>query len=587
LRPETLNEALQRAAAFPDAGLRLVDRRERARWFSWDDIHDRARLVAGRLRAWGLRQGERVPLVYPTGIEFFDAFFGVLLAGGVPAPLYPPVRLGRLDEYHVRTAAMIRAVSARLVLADTRVRRLLGTTMVAAADPGRRSAPKCLSLSGLPAARRGASDALAVSPGRLGLVQFSSGTTVDPKPVALSHRALQAQSAIIEGFLPDTPDLKQAGVSWLPLYHDMGLVGCVLPALNRPGVLTLLPPEGFVARPALWLRAISRWGATVSPAPNFAYALCVNRVRDEEMNGVDLSRWRLALNGSEPVAPGVLRRFQARFAPWGLRPEALTPVYGLSEAALAVTFSDLRRPFRSDRFHRESLAQGRAAPDTGGTELVSVGRPVSGFELVVRNAEREPLVEDRVGRIWVRGPSLMDGYLDRPADTARTLVDGWLDTGDLGFVHGGELFLVGRAKEVLILQGRNHPPHAVEHAVDGVPGVRPGCAAAVSFLPEEGEREVLLLLVEHRDGIAADVLANLPKACAREVLAATGLSCDQVVALEPGTLPRTSSGKIRRAEALLRFREGTLAPPERVTLLRIAGWMARSALAYAGARGAA
>ena len=412
-------------------------------------------------------------------------------------------------------------------------------------------------------------------------MQFSSGTTVAPKPVALSPRAMLAQIQGLNGFWPDDDQTRHSGVSWLPLYHDMGLIGCVFPALERPGVLTLLGPEVFVARPSLWLRALSRSQATISVAPNFAYGLCVEKVRDDELEGVDLSHWRVALNGAEPVAPSVLRAFQERFARWGFRPEALTPVYGLSEATLAVTFSSLFEPFRATRFDRQQLAEGQAVAEDDGVELVSVGRPLPGTEIRVQGDDHESLDPGWVGEVWVRGPSLMTGYLGCPEATAKTLRDGWLATGDLGFVHDGELFLTSRAKDVVILRGRNHAPAEIEQAVDGVEGIRTGCVVAVSHLPEGGSGEELLLFVETRQGTDAETLDALPAACREAVLAATQLKTDRVVVLDPGTLPRTSSGKLRRGEALRRFLAGELAPPDRVTPLHLAKVMVRSAVAYA------
>ena len=215
---------------------------------------------------------------------------------------------------------------------------------------------------------------------------FSSlGTTVDPKPVALSQRAVMAQVAALDSFWPQSSGIEQSGVTWLPLYHDMGLIGCVCAAVTHPGTLTLLGPEVFVARPALWLRALSRYRATISVAPNFAYGLCTAKVRDEDLAGVDLSAWRVALNGAEAVAPSVLRAFCERFAHWGFRREALTPVYGLSEAALAVTFSGLFEPFTARSFERAGLGEGVAREEASGRELVSVGRPLPGFALRIAN----------------------------------------------------------------------------------------------------------------------------------------------------------------------------------------------------------
>jgi acyl-CoA synthetase (AMP-forming)/AMP-acid ligase II len=575
---KTLDRLLRRAANHPEAGLRILDRTERVRWMSWSDVYRRAREVGGALQAVGVGRTDRVGVVFPTGGEFFEAFFGVLLAGAVPVPLYPPVRLGRLGEYHRRTARMLELVDARLVLADKRVKRILG--------PAIRLAPPalgCRTLDELPAT--GGARPVRSNPHDLALVQFSSGTTVDPKPVALSQAAILAQVELLNGLWPDRADRKHSGVSWLPLYHDMGLVGTVFTALERPAALTLIPPELFIARPAVWLRAISKYRATISPAPNFAYSLCVSRITDEELQGVDLSCWRFALNGAECVVPTVARSFQERFARWGFRPEAMTPVYGLSEATLAVTFSDGGQPFRSGRFSREALAERNEAHEApGGREIVSVGRPLTGFMLRIVDERGFELPERKVGRVLVRGPSLMHGYLDQPDATARIMKDGWLDTGDLGFLIDGELYLTSRAKDTLILHGRNHAPQEFEEAVDAVPGVRTGCAVAVSHPPEGETGEWLLLFVEAGRKVSRSEYAAIGVACARTVLAATGLAAQRVRVLEPGTLPRTSSGKLRRQETLRRHLNATLLPPAAVTPLRLAGAVTRSTLAYARLR---
>jgi fatty-acyl-CoA synthase len=576
--PETVLDYLEQAGRHRDGGIRFLDRAERDTWFGWTEVRERALAVCGGLRELGIRRGDCVALVFPTGIDFIDAFFGILLAGAVPVPLYPPVRLGRMDEYLRRTARMLEVTRARLVLADARVRRLLGEA-VAAARP-RLGCRLIKEVTGEVRSRK--AEAVRPDPSELALIQFSSGTTVDPKPVALSHRALVAQTEIIRGFWRDEPGFRHTGVSWLPLYHDMGLIGCIIPALALDTTITLLGPELFVARPALWLRAISRWKASISPAPNFAYGLCLSRVSDADMEGVDLSGWRHALTGAESVTPSVARAFCKRFARWGFRPEALTPVYGLSEAALAVTFSDLNRPFRSVRVDREGLSrQGVALEVEDGREIVSVGRPVPGFRLEIRDEDGRVLPPGWVGRVWARGPSLMDGYLNASEATARALQNGWLDTGDLGFLHGGELYLTGRAKDVVILRGRNHAPDEIERAVEGLPGVRTGCVVAASWLPEEAEGESLALFVEHSRHATTDQIEALPEACREAVLGATGLDVDEVMVLEPGTLPRTSSGKLRRQESLRLWLSGELMPPEPVTALRLAGAMARSGLAYA------
>ncbi len=575
MRLDTLQRLLGRAADHPETGLRFLDRQEREDFWPWAAIGERSAAIAGGLARRGIVPGDRVALVFPTSPEFVVAFFGALLAGAVPVPLYPPVRLGRLSEYHLRTAAMLRAVDARLLLAERRILALLGETLELARPPLGAS-----DLAGLPGGSRLSTDG---HPEDLALIQFSSGTTVEPKPVALSQRAVLAHVLTLNAFWPDGGGVRHSGVSWLPLYHDMGLAGCVLPALERPSVLTLIPPEQFVARPALWLRAIARYRATISPAPNFAYALATERIADAELAGLDLSAWRIALCGAETVVPDVLRAFAARFARWGFDARALAPVYGLSEATLAVTFPRLGEGFTSARFDRAALAgEGRArtvGTAEAGREIVSVGRPIPGVELELRDASGALVGEERVGRIFVRSPALLSEYFGQPAATAAALREGWLDTGDLGFRFAGELYLTGRAKDILLVRGRNHAPADVELAVERVAGVRRGCAVAVSHLADGRDTEQVLLFVEHRRGLAASLHAELAEHCRGAVLTAVGLPVDDVFVLAPGTLPRTSSGKLRRGETLRQHLAGTLAPPARVNPLTLGLALLRSRLA--------
>jgi fatty-acyl-CoA synthase len=573
----TLIDLLRRASGCTEAGLRLLDHSETESWFSWADVYQRAENACGGLQRLGLRQGDRVALIFPTCVEFFDAFFGVLLVGAIPVPLYPPVRLGRLEEYLERTSRMLSAVSPRLVLSDARILRLVGTALRGAAlELGCRSPREIAVETGQPAAK---------SADDIALIQFSSGTTIDPKAVALSHRAVVAQAAALNAHWPDVGDQVHSGVSWLPLYHDMGLVGCVITALERPGTMTMIPPETFLARPATWLRAISRYRATISVAPNFGYGLCTLKVRDEELEGVDLSSWRIGLNGAEQVVPRVMRAFQRRFAPWGLRPETLTPVYGLSEATLAVTFSRIDEPFTARKFHRETLGRhGFAIECREGIEIVSLGTPVDGFEVRVVDPEYRNLRAGKVGRLLIRGPSVMEGYFGRPEASDEALIGGWLDTGDLGFLYRGELYLTGRAKDVLMIRGRSHSPTEVEEAVDRVEGVRTGCSVAVSWIPDGADGEELLLLVEARRGTPEDGYREIAKQCRDAVRAATGLSANTVEVLSPGTLPRTSSGKLRRQEALRRHLDGELTPPRRVTPFHLFGAAVRSSFELARVR---
>jgi acyl-CoA synthetase (AMP-forming)/AMP-acid ligase II len=385
-----------------------------------------------------------------------------------------------------------------------------------------------------------------------------------------------SQCAALKQLMPPREGTQEKGVSWLPLYHDMGLIGCLLVAAYWPGELVLIPPEVFLARPALWLRALSRHRGTISPAPNFAYGLCLKRVSDDELDGVDLSSWTYALNGAEPVSHALAEKFSARFARYGFRAEAMLPVYGLSEASLAVTFPKPRATLKVTRADEATLASKREVVP-GERTFVSVGSPVPGCEVELRDEAGALAGAHQVGRVFVRGASVMRGYFGLVEATNAALSDGWLDTGDLGFIEDGELHLCGRAKDLVIIRGANHPPQAFEECIEGLTGVRAGCAAAVGFIPAGEHEEALLMLVETQ----APVPPSLAELISSAIVARTGIKPHTVRLLEPGTLPRTSSGKLRRAEAGRRFTAGELSAPAKVNALSVGTEMARSAVAHA------
>jgi len=562
-----LTEALA-AAALSDYGVTFVNMREEEQHLPWSEAYQRARRAASALMTLGVRAGDRVAIILPTAPSFIDAFFGVLLAGAIPVPLYPPVRLGRLDEYYAATARMISLVGARLAITDARLRRLLGKAIEASRPEMGCYTAESLLVDGAQA------EAL---PHQLCLIQFSSGSTVDPKPVALSQENLVAQCAILNAHINASATSREVGVSWLPLYHDMGLIGCLLSAVYYPAPLVLIPPENFLARPALWLRAISRHRGTASASPSFGYSLCNHRIRDEELDGVDLSCWRIALNGAEPVSVQAMRTFARRFGRWGFKAQALTPGYGLAEATLAVSYSAPERPVQALSVDPLELAR-EGKVRSGSFEIASVGMPVAGVEVEVRGEPGESLPDCRVGRIFMRGPSVMAGYFGNPSATARAVVAGWLDTGDLGFIHRGELYVCGRAKDLVIIRGANHQPQEFEACLDPLEGVRKGCVVALGFTPEAADGEQLLILAE-RSAIGAP--PDLEERIRKAVLDGTGVRAHTVRILEPGTLPRTSSGKMRRREALRRFLAAELRPPQPVNVVRLAGRLVQSALAYA------
>ena len=524
--PKTLSGCLERAAG-THVGVHFAGRAgsDSDAYHSYADIYERALDVASGLRSLGIgkAEGDRVAVAIPTSIEFYDGFFGAVLAGAVPVSLPLPRRFGPVDDYLRQTEGMLRACTARILLAGERNRGLLS-----------RASPElhtlCVSELRLSERGRGTRTKVEVSPDAVGLVQFSSGTTDAPKAVALTHAQVLANVRVIFGaFLtayPESDGFEHRGVSWLPLYHDMGLVGALLTALVRPSPMALMSPELFVARPARWLQEISHYRASVSAAPHFAYALCLDRIRDDELDGVDLSSWRLALDGAEAVTPLTLERFYDRFRHYGLREEALTPVYGLAEAGLAVTFSPPKRRFRVRTFE--------------GRPIVSAGKPLPGFEVRIACTGKGS------GRVLVRGPSIMSGYLGNDAETKRALVDGWLDTGDEGFLDDGELFLTGRDRDKVVLRGGNYAPELFEEALEGVAGVRSGAVVATSVGTDGGEE--LVILAESKSP-KPDAVKSISAVLSER----TGFVPHRVVLLEPGALPRTSSGKLRRDEAARRF----------------------------------
>jgi 1-acyl-sn-glycerol-3-phosphate acyltransferase len=517
--------------------------------FTRGELADSALSLARALRRRGAGPGETVALMLPTGPEFLGSFCGVLLSGAAPVPLYPPLRGDRIEAFAGRAAGILRDAGCRLLLVPdegettTLLRAHLPPELVLAApsrlrteeDPGP-SEPLVSPRSSDPA-----------------LVQYTSGSTGRPKGVLLDHAALLANiRAIGEGVAVRADD---AVVSWLPLYHDMGLVGSWLFALVQGIPITLLPPASFLVRPERWLRAIHERRGTLSAAPNFAYELCARRVPEAAIDDLDLSSWREALDGSEPVFPETLDAFARRFARAGFRRESLRPVYGLAESAVALSFPPAGRGPLTRAFDREILeAQGIARPaGEGGASpplrLVSVGTALPGHQILVVGDGGNPRPPGEVGRVVFAGPSSMRGYF-RNEEATRELsieIDGRVhfDTGDLGFLApDGELFLTGRRKDLIIKGGRNLAPTEIEAAADSVEGVR--ASAAVGLANRSAGTEQLVLAVETRLRDEGKRQA-LETAVVAAVADAVGLPPDRVVLLLPGQLPRTSSGKLRRS----------------------------------------
>jgi len=544
--------------------IHLYEDNESTRAITFGELYERAATVAGELLRRGLEPAQAVAIMLPTCAEFFWSFAGVLLAGGIPVPIYPPFRADRIAEYATRQANILRNAQARFLI-----------TWREAEGLAKLLRPRVDSLRGVLNARKIAEppggDARSAGwrpvqnvahqarPEDIAFLQYTSGSTGDPKGVVLTHANLLANiRAICEAMELGPEDV---GVSWLPLYHDMGLIGVWLAPLFAGVPVAILSPLAFLSRPERWLWAIHRHRGTVSPAPNFAYELCVRKIADKELQGLDLSRWRAALNGAEPVQPSTLERFASRFAPYGFRREALMPVYGLAEASLAVSAPKLNAGPRVDRIERAPFeSEGRAIPaasdDSAALEFVGAGRPLANVEVRIVAGDGGDAGERVQGNLWFRSPSATNGYYRNPVATADLMrEDGWLNSGDLAYQAEGELFITGRAKDVIIKGGRNLYPQEVEAIVAAVEGVRPGCVVAFGAPDARSGTERLVVAAEVRPAVDA---RRISAEITRTVDEAMGLPPDAVEILPPQSIPKTSSGKLRRSETRRLYLEGKL-----------------------------
>ena len=535
--------------------VRLLDESGESAALTYRDLHDNARRVAGGLVGRGLQPGESVAIMLPTGLEYLQAFFGVLLAGGVPVPVYPPARLSQLEDHLRRHARILDNARARWLVTfgpALAVSRLLSAQIDALHG--------VLDVDELLRCAFAERDWSPV-PGDTALLQYTSGSTGVPKGVVLTHAdVLASLDAMHQALEIDGNDVF---MSWLPLYHDLGLIGAWLGSLYYAIPLVLMSPLVFLARPVRWLEAIHRYRATLSGGPNFAYEMCRRRIAEAELQGLDLGSWRVAFNGAEPVSPETQDAFAARFAAFGFDPRALTPVYGLAEATLGVAFTPVGRGPRYDRVVREEMQRRGFAKATAGSgsaaiTFVGSGYPIPGFEVRTVDDSGRESAERRVGRIQFRGPSTTSGYFRNPEAT-RALFDAeWLESGDLGYVADGELFITGRVKDLIIRGGRNVYPYELELAAGEVGGVRQGCVAVFGSEDRDSGTERLVVVAETREteiGARAAMRGAIEEVALRHL----GSPPDEVLLVPPYTVLKTSSGKIRRRALRELYEQGRLA----------------------------
>ena len=543
---------------------------------TYKNLYDASRKTAAGLVELGLKPNETVAIMLPTSPDFFSAFFGILFAGGIPVPIYPPFRPSRLEEYVHREAKLLRNAGAKFLITFPQAQALSHVI--------KGFIPTMKAVVTVPDLQKSTHDLpeLVIVPSDPAFIQYTSGSTGNPKGVLLSHSNILTNLKAAAGVINVTP--QDHIVSWLPLYHDMGLIGFWFGSMHFGVPVTIMSPLTFLSRPEKWLWAIHAHRGTISAAPNFAYELCINKVKDDAIKGLDLSSWRLALNGAEAVHASTLRRFAEKYEPYGFSPSALYPVYGMAESTVALAFPPMgRRKPLTDIIQRESLEKKGVAikaeahgPHT--TEIVACGQPLPGHQIKIVDDQGDELPERTVGHLWFKGPSTMQGYYNNPEATQAITHNGWTDSGDYAYIAEGEVFITGRTKDMIIKAGRNIYPEDIEDIAGSIEGIRKGRVIAFSVEDKEHKTEKFVIVAEtlvqdpnKRDDITHQITSK--------IVAELGIPPDTIVLSRPGTIPKTSSGKLQRFACKHAFIKGDLEHKPLPQWYQIAKMTTRSGLA--------
>lgn len=574
-RAQTLPEVLEwHVERQPDrVHILLHDEQHEEHSLSHRDLLDAAQVIATGLAARGLQPKQAVALMLPTGRDYLASFFGVMLAGGIAVPIYPPARMSQIEDHLKRHARILSNAEAVLIITIEQAKQVAVLlqaavpSLTAIVTPSELRTSHAASVSS-PRYRPQSSD--------IAFLQYTSGSTGDPKGVVLTHANLLANIRALGQASQATS--RDIFVSWLPLYHDMGLIGAWFGSLYHGIPLVLMSPLVFLARPALWLQTITRHHGTISAAPNFAYELCARHVSDATLNELNLSSWRLALNGAEPISPTTLEKFATRFAPCGLRRQAIMPVYGLAESSVGLAFPPLERGpridvIRCEPFSRNGKAESASPFDSATLSVPSCGHALPGHEIRIVDDTGMELPERRIGRLEFRGPSATTGYYRNPEATRKLLRDGWLDSGDHAYMVEGEVYVTGRVKDLIKRGGRNLYPYDLEEAIGNLPGIRKGCVAVfASPDPATGsERLVIMAETRERDESARAQLRHVLNQTAIDVI---GSPADDIVLVPPHAVLKTSSGKIRRLASRHAYEHGIVEKPAAMPWLHTARFAA-------------
>ncbi len=551
-RPATVVHALKRLATVTDYGHTFYDNRAQKTFLPFASLHAAAELRAKKLLAYGLKKGDRVGMVLAQPQDFVISFLGCLYAGLVPVPMYPPLSFGKLDAWADGALVILQDAEASLLLTDAQLQGVLWQVV-----------PKVKSLKDLLTVEKLDQKAPIPTalpeplPEDLCFLQYTSGSTSTPKGVMVTHDALISNAWVIATEGMALEPWVDTAVSWLPLYHDMGLIGFVITPMVRGAQAAFIPTLLFVKRPNIWMQVMTELKAQHSFGPNFAYALAARKATEADLAKWDLSNVKVMGCGAEPIHADTMKLFEDVMSKAGLKRGSVMPAYGMAEATLAMSFHPRGAPLLVKTLDGEEFrATGRVTPpkdDEVVLGFVSCGKPFSGHGLAAMDADGNLLPEDQEGELAFRGPSVTAGYWKKPEATEECFrADGWLRTGDLGFVHNGDVYITGRCKDLIILNGRNHHPTSIEWAVAEVDGVRKGNVVAFSVPGEESE--VLVVVAETRPEPPADTAERIVAAVAEQL----SLKVSDVVLLGAGQLPKTSSGKLQRRKTREQYLSDTL-----------------------------